>query len=68
MELNFKDFYSFEEYSKLAEIELVEKNKVAVIPISAFYHDGFDPKILRFCFAKTEDTIVEASKRFTHSI
>ncbi len=44
-------------------MELVEKNKVALIPISAFYHDGYDPKMLRFCFAKTEETISEAARR-----
>ncbi|MBK6545074.1 MAG: methionine aminotransferase [Saprospiraceae bacterium] len=44
-------------------MELVEKSRVAVIPISAFYHDGFDPRMLRFCFAKTEDTILEAANR-----
>lgn len=47
-------------------MELVEKNRVAVIPISAFYHDGYDPQILRFCFAKTEDTISEAARRLAH--
>ena len=30
---------------------------VAAIPLSAFYVDGFDQKIARFCFAKKEETL-----------
>ncbi|MBK9109999.1 MAG: aminotransferase class I/II-fold pyridoxal phosphate-dependent enzyme [Saprospiraceae bacterium] len=41
--------------------QLVANKKVATIPISAFYHDGYDPGIVRFCFAKKEDTIKEAA-------
>jgi methionine transaminase len=36
---------------------------VAAIPISVFYHNGYDPKFLRFCFAKNEDTLREAAAR-----
>ncbi len=42
-------------------MEIVEQYKVALIPVSAFYHDGYDPKLLRFCFAKTEDVISNAA-------
>ena len=41
---------------------LTEKYKVAAIPLSAFYHDWRDRKNLRFCFAKKEETIIEAVK------
>jgi methionine aminotransferase len=30
---------------------------VAAIPLSAFYGDGFDQKVIRFCFAKTDETL-----------
>jgi len=30
---------------------------VAAIPLSAFYVDGFDQKIARFCFAKKDETL-----------
>jgi methionine aminotransferase len=30
---------------------------VAAIPVSAFYADGFDQKIARFCFAKKDETL-----------
>ncbi|WP_264793574.1 methionine aminotransferase [Aureispira anguillae] len=33
---------------------------VAVIPLSVFYHDNLDNKVVRFCFAKTEDVLANA--------
>jgi methionine aminotransferase len=30
---------------------------VAAIPLSAFYADGFDQRVVRFCFAKKDDTL-----------
>ena len=36
---------------------------VAAIPLSAFYGNGFDQKVVRFCFAKKDDTLREALQR-----
>lgn len=36
---------------------------VAAIPLSAFYGDGFDQRVVRFCFAKKEDTLRAALER-----
>jgi methionine aminotransferase len=36
---------------------------VAAIPISVFYHDKRDHKLLRFCFAKKDRTLVEAGAK-----
>ncbi len=36
---------------------------VAAIPLSAFYGDGFDQKVIRFCFAKKDETLREAAGR-----
>ncbi|CAN5905919.1 pyridoxal phosphate-dependent aminotransferase [soil metagenome] len=36
---------------------------VAAIPISAFYHDKSESGIVRFCFAKQEQTLQKALKR-----
>ncbi len=36
---------------------------VAAIPLSAFYGDGFDQKVIRFCFAKRDETLKEAVGR-----
>ncbi len=42
---------------------LVEHAGVATIPVSAFYHDSEDNKVLRFCFAKSERTLEDAVER-----
>lgn len=36
---------------------------VAAIPMSAFYGDGFDQRVIRFCFAKQDHTLHEALGR-----
>jgi len=36
---------------------------VASIPVSAFYHEGTDNKILRFCFAKKTETLERAAEK-----
>lgn len=36
---------------------------VAAIPLSAFYGDGFDQHVVRFCFAKKEETLQLALQR-----
>lgn len=36
---------------------------VAAIPLSAFYGDGFDQRVVRFCFAKQDETLHAALER-----
>jgi methionine aminotransferase len=36
---------------------------VAVIPVSVFYADGRDDRVVRFCFAKKEETLVAAAEK-----
>ena len=36
---------------------------VAAIPLSAFYADGFEQRIVRFCFAKKDETLQTALER-----
>jgi methionine aminotransferase len=36
---------------------------VAAIPLSAFYGNGFDQKVIRFCFAKKDETLLAAIDR-----
>ena len=36
---------------------LTKEVGVAAIPLSAFYADGFDQRVVRFCFAKQEETL-----------
>ena len=43
--------------------ELARDWGVAVVPVSAFYHDGYDPGLVRFCFAKEPATLQAAAAR-----
>ena len=43
--------------------ELARRWGVAVVPVSAFYHDGYDPGLVRFCFAKEAPTLEAAAAR-----
>jgi methionine aminotransferase len=36
---------------------------VAAIPLSAFYGNGFDQRVVRFCFAKKDETLQAALER-----
>jgi methionine transaminase len=42
---------------------LTREHGVATIPVSAFYRHKKDDKLVRFCFAKKEETIVQAIER-----
>lgn len=39
---------------------LTKTAKVTAIPVSAFYHDEKNTQLVRFCFAKKEETVQEA--------
>ncbi|MCG2611159.1 methionine aminotransferase [Flavobacterium sp. SM15] len=43
--------------------ELITKHGVAAIPISVFYNDATDRHMLRFCFAKTNETLIAAAEK-----
>jgi len=42
-------------------VRLTKEHKVASIPVSVFYPDEIDNKVLRFCFAKREETLEKAA-------
>lgn len=58
---------SYEEISNQSDMdfvtEMVQKHGVAAIPFSAFYQDNRDEKIIRFCFAKDNDTLEKAAEK-----
>ncbi len=58
---------SYEKISDLPDMEfaqwLTKEHGVATIPVSAFYHNKKDDKIVRFCFAKKEETLQLAVER-----
>ena len=41
---------------------LIKEFGIASIPVSALYHDALDAKVLRFCFAKSSDTLKKAAE------
>ncbi len=43
-------------------VRLTKEFKVASIPVSVFYHKKVENKILRFCFAKSEETMNKAAE------
>ena len=53
--------------SDLSEAEfclwLTREIGVAAIPLSAFYGNGFDQRVVRFCFAKKDETLLAALDR-----
>lgn len=44
-------------------IRLTREIGVATIPVSAFYQDGTDHHVLRFCFSKTTETLDRAMEK-----
>jgi methionine transaminase len=52
-----------QEADKDLAMRLVKEAGVATIPVSAFYQNGKDDKILRFCFAKKKETLEAAVER-----
>jgi methionine aminotransferase len=43
-------------------VRLTKENKIAGVPVSVFYHDKTDNHVLRFCFAKNEETLNQAAE------
>lgn len=64
---SYFQLYSYREISDECEkdfaIRLVKEVGVATIPVSAFYKNGTDKKVLRFCFSKQESTLEKAVNR-----
>ena len=60
---------SYERISDMPDMEfaqwLTTEYGVATIPVSAFYRDKKDDKLIRFCFAKKEETIKMAIDRLS---
>jgi methionine aminotransferase len=60
-------FFQFVSYGHLSDepdydlaVRLTKEKGVASIPVSVFYHDQKDHKLLRFCFAKNDDVLEQA--------
>lgn len=64
---SYFQLYSYDGISNETEkefaIRLIKEYGVATIPVSSFYQSKKENKVLRFCFAKKEETLAEAAKR-----
>lgn len=65
-------FFQLASYGHLSQVSdrvlaerMTKELKVACIPISVFYADKTDHKIIRFCFAKEEEELNEALDRLS---
>ena len=63
-------YFQCVDYSAVSELSedafcrhLTESVGVAAIPLSAFYRDGYDQRIVRFCYAKQDATLELALAR-----
>jgi methionine aminotransferase len=52
-----------EEPARAFAERLIREIGVATIPLSAFYQDGTDHRVIRFCFAKRDETLDAAGER-----
>jgi methionine aminotransferase len=59
----------YEQISDLSDLEfakwLTAEYGVATIPVSAFYSNRKDNRLIRFCFAKKDETLTEAVNRLS---
>ena len=63
-------FFQLADYSAISDepdtafaARLTREHKVAAIPVSVFYRQPPDQRVVRFCFAKNEETLREATRR-----
>jgi methionine aminotransferase len=67
---SFGSYFICGTYEKLSDeadkdfaVRLTKEAGVATIPVSAFYQNGKDDKVLRFCFSKKRETIEKAVEK-----
>jgi methionine aminotransferase len=64
---SYFECYSYKNFSEESDkdlaIRLTKEYGIATIPMSAFYKHGQDNKVLRFCFAKKEETLKKAVEK-----
>lgn len=63
-------YFQLADYSALSDepdtqftARLTCEHKIAAIPVSVFYRQPTDQNIVRFCFAKHDDTLAEAAEK-----
>jgi methionine transaminase len=65
---SYGTYFQLLDYSRISEeseldfaIRITKEFGVASVPVSPFYHEKVDNRVLRFCFAKTEETLEQAA-------
>lgn len=69
---SFGSYFICGTYEKISDegdkdfaIRLTKEAGVATIPVSAFYQNGKDDKVLRFCFSKKKETLDSAVEKLS---
>ena len=67
---SFGSYFQLYKYNNISDendkdfaIRITKEYGVATIPVSAFYQNGTDNKVIRFCFAKKNETLETAVER-----
>ncbi|MEO7982765.1 MAG: aminotransferase class I/II-fold pyridoxal phosphate-dependent enzyme, partial [Bacteroidota bacterium] len=70
MQESFGSYFICGSYERISDeadkdlaIRLTKEAGVATIPVSAFYQNGKDDKVLRFCFSKKKETLEAAVEK-----
>jgi len=65
---SYGTYFQLLDYSAISDekemdfaVRITKEFGVASVPVSPFYHNKQDNKVLRFCFAKTEETLIKAA-------
>jgi methionine aminotransferase len=58
--LNYEDISEEKEFD--FAVRLTKEYKLASVPVSSFYYNQKDDRMLRFCFAKTTETLEKAAE------
>lgn len=63
-------YFQLLNYSKITDekdtdfaVRLTKEHGVASVPVSVFYHERIDNNFLRFCFAKSNETLEKAAEK-----
>jgi len=66
---SYGTYFQLLDYSTISDekeldfaVRITKEYGVASVPVSPFYHNKQDNNTLRFCFAKTEETLVKAAE------
>jgi methionine aminotransferase len=67
---SYGSYFQLYQYDRISDepdkdfaIRITKEYGVACIPVSAFYQSGKDDRVVRFCFAKKEETLEKAAER-----